>query len=87
MTQLDIPLNFLIDILANCTNRNQQKLTAIVKSLYQLQNMAYIRVLGVRFSTRWILVSSNLLEKSAWNSKFRAASKLTIEGRMPVHYV
>ena len=41
MTQLDIPLNFLIDILANA-----------LKSHYQLQNMAYIRVLGVRFSLR-----------------------------------
>ena len=39
------------------------KLTAIVESQYQLQNMANIRALGVRFLTRRILVSHQTSKK------------------------
>ena len=35
----------------------KNKPTVIVEPQYQLKNIAYTRVLGVRFLTRWILVS------------------------------
>ena len=50
-TQLDILLNFLLDILANALT-GTDKNSVIIESQYQVQNMAYIRILGARFSTR-----------------------------------
>ena len=51
MTQLHILL--LADVLKETKN----KPTVIVEPQYQLQNIAHTCVLGVRFLTRWILVS------------------------------
>ena len=52
MTQFDILLNFLINILVNVLKENKNKPTVIVEPQYQLQNIAYTRVVGVRFLTR-----------------------------------
>ena len=57
MTQFDILLNFLINILANVLKETKNKPTVIEQPQYQLQNIAYTRVVGVRFLTRWILIS------------------------------
>ena len=52
MTQFDIILNFLINILVNVLKETKNKPTVIVEPQYQLQNIAYTRVVGVRFLTR-----------------------------------